>query len=184
MKQGKSRGSVGTTYQGKGRVSREVRIGQGGRGRAQGGERPIGTAAYGGKRFKGKGSSKWQSAPPAADNNALRCHAKPPPPQGTMPVHRLLTGLVCVLFVKGRRCTICLSVAVRQLMLEAFVRLTAVWQCGPPQERCDVCMAFADNARGYLGSLMGQQCLTYTTALHLGGLYLPAAVVNTGACLD
>ena len=108
----------------------------------------------------------------------------PPPPQGTMPVHRLLTGLVCVLFVKGRRCTICLSVAVRQLMLEAFVRLTAVWQCGPPQERCDVCMAFADNAPGYLGSLMGQQCLTYTTALHLGGLYLPAAFVNTGACLD
>ena len=35
-----------------GRVSREVRIGQAGRGRAQGGERPMGAAAYGGKGFK------------------------------------------------------------------------------------------------------------------------------------
>ena len=41
-------------HQGKGRVSREVRIGQAGRGRAQGGDRPMGAAAYGGKGFKGR----------------------------------------------------------------------------------------------------------------------------------
>ena len=33
---------------------REGRIGQGGRGRTQGGERPMGTTAYGGKRSKGR----------------------------------------------------------------------------------------------------------------------------------
>ena len=36
VKQGQSGGFVGTTYQGKGRVSRGARIGQAGRGRAQG----------------------------------------------------------------------------------------------------------------------------------------------------
>ena len=41
-------GSVGTADQGKGRVCREVKIGQAGRGKAQGGERPMGTTAYGG----------------------------------------------------------------------------------------------------------------------------------------
>ena len=45
-RQGQSGGSVGTTSQRKGGVSREVRrIGQAGRGRAHGGERPIGTTA-------------------------------------------------------------------------------------------------------------------------------------------
>ena len=43
-----------TTYEQKGRVSREVKIGQGGRGRAQCGERPQGTAAYRGKGFEGR----------------------------------------------------------------------------------------------------------------------------------
>ena len=33
-----------------------------GRGRARGGERPMGTAAYGGRGFKGKGSGKWREA--------------------------------------------------------------------------------------------------------------------------
>ena len=45
-------GHIGTTYQGKGRVCREVWIGQTQRVRALGGERPIGTATYGGKGFK------------------------------------------------------------------------------------------------------------------------------------
>ena len=43
---------VGTTNQGKGRVSREVRIGQTGRVRAVGGEMPMGTATYRGQWFK------------------------------------------------------------------------------------------------------------------------------------
>ena len=53
MKQGQSGGgSVGTTYQSKGRGCGEVRIGQAWRGGAQGGGRPMGTAAYRGKGFK------------------------------------------------------------------------------------------------------------------------------------
>ena len=51
VKQGNG-GSAGTTYQGKGGGSRDVRVGQAGRGRAQGGERPMGTAPYGGNGFK------------------------------------------------------------------------------------------------------------------------------------
>ena len=83
MKQGKSGGSVSTTDQGngkgrsgeklmgttayggkgqgKGKGSREGRIGQGGRGRSQGGEKPMGTTAYGGKGSKGR-ASEWRSA--------------------------------------------------------------------------------------------------------------------------
>ena len=57
VKQGKSGGSVGTTVQGKGKGSGERRIGQRGRGRTQGGGRPMGTTACGGKgQGKGKGS--------------------------------------------------------------------------------------------------------------------------------
>ena len=39
----------GTTYEGKGKGSREEKIAQGGRGRKKGRERPMGTTAYGGK---------------------------------------------------------------------------------------------------------------------------------------
>ena len=52
MKQGKSGGSIGTTCRGKGRVCREVRISQVGRGRVQRGERQMGTASYRGKGCK------------------------------------------------------------------------------------------------------------------------------------
>ena len=44
-------GSVGTTHQGKRKVSRKVRVGQARRGHR---ERPMGTATYGGKGFKGR----------------------------------------------------------------------------------------------------------------------------------
>ena len=62
VKQGKSGGAVGTTSQENGGVRRGVGIGQGGRGRAQGGERRMGAAAYGGKGFKGRASGKWREA--------------------------------------------------------------------------------------------------------------------------
>ena len=45
VKHGQSGGSVGTTYQGKGRVCRGVRRGLTGGARALGGERPLGIAA-------------------------------------------------------------------------------------------------------------------------------------------
>ena len=79
MKQGKSGGSVGTTDQGKGKgrsVVRpmgtvayrgkgqgkgkgrgEGRFGQGGRGRSKGGEKLMGTTAYGGKGSKGRAAN-------------------------------------------------------------------------------------------------------------------------------
>ena len=60
-KRGQSGGSVGTTYQGKGRVNGKVGIGQAPRGRAQGGKRLMGAATYGGTG-QGKGSIKWREA--------------------------------------------------------------------------------------------------------------------------
>ena len=61
VKQGQSGGPVGATFQGKGRVGREVRIGRAGRGRAQGGERPMGRRLSR-ERVQGKGTSKRPSA--------------------------------------------------------------------------------------------------------------------------
>ena len=46
--------AYGVKGQGKGKGSREGRLGQGGRGRSEGGERPMGTTAYGGKGSKGR----------------------------------------------------------------------------------------------------------------------------------
>ena len=79
VKQGKSGGSVGTTDQGygkgrsvvrpmgtaayggkgqgKGKGSREGRLGQGGRGRSKDGDKPMGTTAYGGKGSKGRAAN-------------------------------------------------------------------------------------------------------------------------------
>ena len=83
VKQGQSGGSVGTTSQGKGRGSREVRIGQAGRGRAQGGERPMGAAADGGKEFKGREAVSGERLIGAAScrqqHNQVSCH--PPHPR-------------------------------------------------------------------------------------------------------
>ena len=57
VKQGKSGGSVGTADQGRGKGSREGKMGRGGRGRTRGGERPMGTTAYGGQGSKGRAGS-------------------------------------------------------------------------------------------------------------------------------
>ena len=57
VKQGKSGGSVGTTDQGKGKGSREGKIGQGGRGRTQGGNRLMGITADRGKGSKGRAAN-------------------------------------------------------------------------------------------------------------------------------
>ena len=100
VEQGKYRGSLGTTYQGKGRVRREVRIGQAGRGSAQGGQvlsplarciqvdgpcwwcgiSPQGCLLAG--SLPGRGHITpfpYLSIPlPAADSNTTRCQANPP----------------------------------------------------------------------------------------------------------
>ena len=81
MKQGQSGGFVVRTYQGKERVSREVRIGQAGRGRAQRGKRPMGTPAYGGKWFKGRvavsGEMPICAAKCRQQHNQVSCHGMP-----------------------------------------------------------------------------------------------------------
>ena len=59
VKQGRSGGSIGTTYQGKRRECRGRRLGKTGKSRALGGERSRGTATYEGKGFKGKDKGEW-----------------------------------------------------------------------------------------------------------------------------
>ena len=85
VKQGKSGGSFGTTYQGKGKGNGKGKIGSGGRGRTQGGERPMGATAYGEKGSKGRTvSGDRLIGSPAADQNTPRCNTNaPPPPPGT-----------------------------------------------------------------------------------------------------
>ena len=103
VNRGKSRGSVGTTYQGKGKGrsgerpvdttayggkgqgkgkgSREGRIGQGGRGRTRGGERPMGTTAYGGKGSKGRaanGDRPIGAASCRREHTMASCQTPPP----------------------------------------------------------------------------------------------------------
>ena len=75
--------SVPPTYQGKGRVIR--RAGQAGSGRALGGERPVGTAAYGGRGFKARArvsGERPMGAPSCRQqyNRASYQHPRPPPP--------------------------------------------------------------------------------------------------------
>ena len=69
--------AIGTTYQGKGRVSREVRIDQAGRGRAQGGEEPMGAATYEGKWFKTSAAVSGQR--PVGTASCITTN--PPPPR-------------------------------------------------------------------------------------------------------
>ena len=81
VKQGKSRSSAGTTYQGKERASGEVRTGQGGGWRAQGGERPMGTAARGGKVFKGRAavSGDWPIGAAGCRQHHIQASCQTPP---------------------------------------------------------------------------------------------------------
>ena len=67
----------------KGKESGGVRIGQAGGGRARGGERPMGSAACGGRGGSREGQrlgAIGQQAPPAADSNTTRRHTNPSPP--------------------------------------------------------------------------------------------------------
>ena len=79
LTQGKSGGSVGPTSR------REVRIGQGGRGWAEGSERPMGTAACGGKGFKGRAAVSGERPIGAAScrqqHNQMSCYPPSPPPR-------------------------------------------------------------------------------------------------------
>ena len=83
VKQGQSGGSIATTYQGKGRACREARIGQAGIGRVQGGERPMGTAAYRGNEFKERTRGKDESPIGAASFKQQIMPTPPPSPSFT-----------------------------------------------------------------------------------------------------
>ena len=110
VKQGKSGGSVGTTDQGKGKgrsVVRpmgtvpyrgkgqgkgkgrgEGRLGQGGRGRSKGGEKLMGTTAYGGKGSKGRAANGDRPAGAAScrrDHHTMASCQNPPPLGPTHP---------------------------------------------------------------------------------------------------
>ena len=86
VKQGQPRGSVGTAYQGKGRVCKEGRIGQTGRSRALGGggERPMGTTTCGGKRSKERTCASGERPMGAASfrQQSIQASCQPPPPPG------------------------------------------------------------------------------------------------------
>ena len=70
---------------GKGKGRREGRLGQGGRGRSKGGEKPMGTTAYGGKGSKGRAANGDRPVGAAScrrDHHTM-ASCQPPPPPGT-----------------------------------------------------------------------------------------------------
>ena len=76
--------AYGGKGQGKGKGRGEGRLGQGGRGRSKGGEKPMGTTAFGGKGSKGRaanGDRPVGSASCRRDHHTVAsCQAPPPPP--------------------------------------------------------------------------------------------------------
>ena len=97
VKQGKSGASVGTTSQGKGKGSREGKIGQGGRGRTPGGERPMGTTACGGKGSKGRavsGDRPIGAASCRPKHTIASCQPPPTPQEGRPGPRTVRTGRV------------------------------------------------------------------------------------------
>ena len=96
VKQAKSGGSVGTTSRGKGRGCGEVRIGQGGRGRAQGGERPMGAAACWGEGFKGRAAVSGDQPIGAGrcrqQHTQMSCQPPLPPSLGASGQQSVATG--------------------------------------------------------------------------------------------
>ena len=76
--------AYGGKGQGKGKGSREGRLGQGGRGRSKGGERPMGTTASGGKGSKGRagnGDRPVGAASCRREQHTMASCQPPPPPE-------------------------------------------------------------------------------------------------------
>ena len=74
--------------QGKGKGRGEGRLGHGGRGRTQGGEKPMGTIAYGGKGSKGRaanGNRPIGAARCRRDHHTHGVMPNPPPPAPPAP---------------------------------------------------------------------------------------------------
>ena len=93
VKQGKSGGSVGTTDQGKGKGSGEGMIGQGRRGRTQGGERLMGTTAYGGKGSEERAANgHWPVGAASCRRTTHHGNMPAPPPPGRQQAGRRSKG--------------------------------------------------------------------------------------------
>ena len=70
--------------QGKGKGRGEGRLGQGGRGRSKGGEKLMGTTAYGGEGSKGRAANGDRAVGAAScrrDHHTMASSQNPPPPQ-------------------------------------------------------------------------------------------------------
>ena len=78
--------AYGGKGQGKGKGRGEGRFGQGGRGRSKGGEKPMGTTAYGGKGSKGRAANGDRPVGAAScrrDHHTITsCQTPPPCPLG------------------------------------------------------------------------------------------------------
>ena len=75
--------AYGGKGQGKGKGRGEGQLGQGGRGRTQGGEKPMGTTAYGGKGSKGRAANGDRPVGAAScrrDHHTMVSCQTPPPP--------------------------------------------------------------------------------------------------------
>ena len=69
---------------GKGKGSREGRLGQGGRGRSKGGERPMGTTAYGGNGSKERAANGDRPVGAASCRREQHIMASCQPPPAAM----------------------------------------------------------------------------------------------------
>ena len=162
VEQGMSRGSVGTTDQRKGRVCREVRIR--GRGRARGGERPMGTAAYAGKGFKGRAAVSGDRPVGAAScrpqHSQVSCQTTL-----TIPVHPRPTAVVwcvsCVVEARDPRMTVvCLFLCTTGVMCGRRVRVFDCCSAGGTTSgctgpRCPFCRKQAQTMERYCWQLQG-----------------------------
>ena len=72
--------------QGKGKGRGEGRLGQGGRGRSKGGEKPMGTTAYGGKGSKGRAANGDRPVGAASCRRDHGVMPNPPPPPAPRPL--------------------------------------------------------------------------------------------------
>ena len=93
--------------QGKGKGRGEGRLGQGGRGRSKGGEKLMGTTAYGGKGSKGRAANGDRPVGAAScrrDHHTMASCQNPPPPVGPSVIQRRNTGCMPSLLLPEERC--------------------------------------------------------------------------------
>ena len=106
--------------QGKGKGRGEGRLGQGGRGRSKGGEKPMGTTAYGGKGSKGRAANGDRPVGAAScrrDHHTMASCQNPPPtpPRPPPPSNPKISPHFVTLWARG---------AARKLLPRALPRVS------------------------------------------------------------